>query len=223
MAEYASAGGSALPLFGGGAGQALNDVIPNQRVDRIVRYVRQLDRRLEELESQRVESLLDDPAKQDLVVMGGQQATRALSDHRIELIVQAVVNGISDDDVSTIRKNRLLRLLGQIDDDEVAILNAYGSAYGGGKGEWDKVQRPPPGYIGAPVKELDDNKLYEAGSERLLQMGLLEQKFTSLRKGELPEFDKTAGRFKGRMDISYLGRMLLREIGLPTEFDKQRE
>jgi hypothetical protein len=223
LTEYASAGVSALPLVGGVLGQALNDVIPNQRIERIVKYIRLLESRLEAIEEKRVRTLLNDPVKQDLVVAGGSQAARALSDKRLKYIARIVANGIDNEEVENIRKSRLLRLLSELDDDEVAILNAYGSTYAkGGTGSWDKVRRPDPPTMGGPSKAVDDTKLYEAGTEQLFRLGLIEQKFSFVKKGELPEFDTRAGRFKGRFEISYLGRMLLREIGLPTEFDKGR-
>lgn len=224
LAGYASAGVNAVPFVGGILGQAINDIIPNQRIDRIVKYVRLLDKRLEAIEEKRVRSLLDDPVKQDLVVTGGNQAARALSEERLEYIAQAVANGINSADAGEIRKSRLLRLLGELDDDEVAILNAYGQSYGSGRNAdaWAKINRPGFASLDSSADEIDQSKLYEAGTERLFRLGLIEQKFHFVKKGDLPEFDTRTGRFKGQFEISYLGRMLLRQIGLPTEFDKRR-
>lgn len=221
VATYASAGASAVPFVGGILGQAINDVIPNQRIDRIVEFVRLLEERLGTVEEQRTREVLDDSAKQDLIVMGGIQAARALSNDRLKYIAEAVANGIDSETASTVRKNRLLQMLGDLDDDEVAILHAYGESYGtGSTAGWDKIDRPKPAHLGSSTEQLDESRLYEAGRNRLLRLGLLERKYSSLKNGQLPEFDPRTGAFKGRIEISYLGRMLLREIGLPTQIDR---
>jgi hypothetical protein len=222
LAAYASAGVSMVPFAGSLLGQVLTDVIPNQRIDRIIEFVRVLDNRLASIEDARKQELLEDPAKQDLIVMGGNQAARALSNERLEYIAEAVANGIDSEATKTARKNRLLGLLGELDDDQLAILHAYGVSYGTGNADgWAKVDRPSPAHLGSPVAKVDESRLYEAGKDHLLRLGLLERKFSSVKKGQIPEFDTQAGTFKGRISLSYLGRMLLREIGLPTELDKR--
>ena len=145
---------------------------------------------------------------------------QAVSESRINQIVEAVANGLDSDDSETVRRKRLLRTFGELDDDEIALLNAYGRSYGGAdRTAFDHVNRPPPAHLGSNQIEIDHEKLYEAGKEHLLRLGLLKKSFPFVKRGELPEFDRTIGDFKHSTEISYLGRMLLREIGLPTPFD----
>jgi hypothetical protein len=61
--------------------------------------------------------------------------------------------------------------------------------------------------------------LYKAGEDHLLRLGLLQRNYGNVKKGEYPEFDQNTGSFKGRAEISYLGRMLLREMGVKVPFD----
>lgn len=210
----------AVPFVGGAIGELVSETIPGQRLDRVVAYLRELERRLSEIEQDDQKKLFSDPEKIEFVEEGGYQAARALSDDRITRIATAVANGLTSDDVESERKKRLLGLLGQLDDDELAILNAHGQSYGArGDDAWEKIRRPLPAHLGAGKSEVDEAKLYELGKENLFRLGLLEQKFSFLKPGEMPEFDKQTGRFKGRLEISYLGRMLLREIGLPSPID----
>lgn len=70
-------------------------------------------------------------AKIDLIEERGFQSARAVSRERIELIAEAVAKGLSADEADVIRRRRLLVMLGELDEDELALLKAYGRSYGG--------------------------------------------------------------------------------------------
>lgn len=145
---------------------------------------------------------------------------RATTAERIRQIAQVVASGLKSDEAETIRRKRLLTLLSEIDDDESAILAAYGSSYGTGDySQWEKIQIPDPPHLGSEKTEIDQSKLYKAGEDHLLRLGLLQRNYGNVKKGEYPEFDQNTGSFKGRAEISYLGRMLLREMGVKVPFD----
>jgi hypothetical protein len=163
-----------------------------------------------------------------LIEEGGFQAARALSDGRISQIVEAVAAGIDHDEADIIRRKRLLTILGELDDDEVALLNAYGRTYGRSLGEsgedpWDALNAPEPTHMGSTREELDRENLFEAGNRHLERLGLLARHFPFLKRGEMPEFDPYTGDFKHSLEISALGRLLLKEIGMTTPFDLDEE
>ncbi len=120
---------SLIPMVGGVIGEVLTRIIPNQRSERLVRYVRELNRRLDSVEDD-VGELLHDPESIDLIEEGGFQAARATTDERIDRIATLVANGLTDREADMIRRKRLARLLGRIDDDELVLLEAYGQSYG---------------------------------------------------------------------------------------------
>jgi hypothetical protein len=70
------------------------------------------------------------------------------------------------------------------------------------------------------VAIIDAGKLYDAGRDHLLRLGLLRKNYPRPRRGEQPEFDAQNGDFKHNVEISYLGRMLLRAIGQAPPFDQ---
>ena len=215
-----------FPYGGSFIAELLTITIPNQRQDRVVIFLRKLAERLDMLEGQSGD-ILSRPDKVDFVEEGGRQAARALSPQRIGYIVEAVSRGLTSEEAEVIRRKRLLTLLGELDDDELAMLNAYGQAYGQDMHEvrevWEGIDRPEPASLDSTTDEVDREELFEAGNAHLLRLGLLKKQYPFLRRGELPEFDKDKGEFQHELEVSYLGRMLLREIGLPSAFDLEQE
>ena len=206
---------NAIPFVGGVLGELVTSVIPGQRHDRIASYLRQLDHRIAAMNENEAKLALSNPDKITLIELGGYQAARSTSENRIEHIVNVVFAGLSKADSDTIRRNRLLSLLGEIDDDEITILSAYGLSRGiYGHDAWTLINRPPPSHLGAGREIIDQNTLYELGTAHLLRLNLLSRRFSKPKKGELPEFDPDTGMMKGSVQISALGRLLLTEIGI---------
>lgn len=215
-----------IPYIGGPLGEIISSVIPQQRLDRIVSYLEELESRLNTLEDNRIREALVDPVNIDLIETGGYQAARAITEKRIEQISEAVFSGIQADDAAKLRKNRLLSLFGELDDDEISLLNAYGQSLADDHSAFDDIHLPdaPGGLTNFDQSLADQNELYKLGNDHLLRLGLLRQNFISPTQGklpdfELPDFDMSTGRFKGDLVISSLGRMLLREIGMPSPID----
>lgn len=210
---------SMVPMVGGLLGELLTSSAPNQRTERIVSYIRKLERRLATLEESVTSNILSSPEKIDLIEEGGFQAARATSEERIERVVEIVANGLEAEESEIIRRKRLLKLLGQIDDDEFAILRAYGRSYAGGDhNAFSEINIPEPPTLDSHSGVIQQNKLYELGKMRLTQLGLLQKNYGSLKKDQLPEFDPRSGDFKHRLEVSYLGRLLLREAGIELPF-----
>lgn len=211
---------SFIPSLGGPLAEIIGAVIPGQRADRITAYLRNLAGRFEAMESELQRGISKSAQKIDLIEEGGFQAARATTRERIEQIAEAVSRGLAVEEAEVLRRKRLIQLLGELDDDEIALLNAYGKSYGtGDSSAFNSLDIPEPLHLQSSRTEVDRDKLFEAGREHLLRLGLLERKFQPVRRNELPEFDAKTGYFKHRVEISYLGRMLLTEIGLKIPFD----
>lgn len=218
LSAITQSGVSLIPLVGGVIATLIAETIPNQRADRLAKYIRKLETRIETLEAKPAE-VFADPEKVDLIEEGAWQATRATSEDRIERIATLVASQLEAGEVEAIRLKRLAHMLRQIDDDELVLLNAYGQSYGANQAAWEAVNRPEPAALGSSAAVIDNEKLYEAGRDNLLRLGLLQKKYKSVPRGQTPEFDSQKGDFQHSVQISYLGRMLLRYIGLPSPFD----
>ena len=215
MAVVAKLVGSFVPVVGGPLSELIVQTIPRLRQERIVEYLRLLDERMMNLEHTQVAIVLADEQKIDLVETGGHLAARATTSQRISTIAEIVGRGLCSNDVQIIRRKRLLDLFGEIDEDEFAILAAFGRSGGMlNTDAWDQVDRPAPVYVGSSQEEIDDRQLYETGIQKLLRLGLLEPQFDRVNKGEYPPFDPKTGGFKSRPKVSPLGRMLLKEAGI---------
>lgn len=211
---------SLVPLAGGPLAEIVGAVIPGQRADRIAAYLRALSARFAAFEVAVQKTVTESAVKIALIEEGGFQAARATSTERINQIVEAVGRGLEENEADVIRRKRLLVLFGELDDDEIALLNAYGRSYGGAdRDAFDRINRPDPAHMQSARSDVDRERLYEAGREHLLRLGLLKRNYGSVKKGQLPDFDANKGDFKHTVEVSYLGRMLLSEIGLKTPFD----
>lgn len=210
---------SLVPLVGGPLAELVTEAIPRLRQERIVEYLRQLNQRVETLEKEHVERVLDDQERIDLIESGGHLAARATTSERLSRIAEIVFRGLESNETNIIRRRRLLGLFAEVDDDEIRLLNAYGQSYGGlDSSVWSTFDQPPPAHLGSSTERLDDATLYDLGKQNLLRLGLLQRRFDNVKKGEYPPFDAREGGFKSRMEISYLGRMLLREAGIGLPF-----
>jgi hypothetical protein len=212
-----------IPLFGGAIGELLSVGVPKQRTERIVAYIRMLEARIANIEAQGRAEMLHDPEKLDLIEEGAFQSARATNERRIEQIVELVVKGLTASEADIVRRKRLATLLGELDDDEIALLNAYGRSYGGAdRTAFSQIQRPEPTHLGSSPEALESDRLYQAGKDHLLRLELLKRNYGSVKKGQLPEWDARAGDFKHNVEIAFLGRLLLKEIGMATPFDAAR-
>lgn len=201
----------AVPMVGSALAEIVTEIVPNQRLDRIESYLKLLN---VELSARQVAAdKMKQPENVDLIEDGAYQAARTLTDDRKQYIARVVAAGISADERDKINEKRILGLLGELDDEEVLVLDAYASR------DRDKFARllPKPATIGAPEDVISRDALYKAAVAKLERLSLLEHRVHLDSKTKLPEFDPFTGQPKGHNQITWLGRLLLKRIGLSTD------
>ncbi|MEZ4615393.1 MAG: hypothetical protein R2867_07750 [Caldilineaceae bacterium] len=72
-------------------------LIPNQRIDRIARYVAILEQKLSVLTKEQIATRFSTPGFIDLFEDSLHQAVRALTEERLQHIATVVKNGLSDE------------------------------------------------------------------------------------------------------------------------------
>lgn len=212
-----------VPFAGPWLTELINEVVPNQRIDRLEAYARLLDERLSILSEDEKRTRFREPENVDLFEDGARQATRALSEDRKTYVANLVASGITGDEADRHQAKRLLTLLDEIDDAQIIILASH-LHKNSGDGFFDRhraVLEPKSAYMGAPQEELDEATLQEAARNHLGRLGLIKAHFRKPRPGVLPEFDENTGMMKvNYFGLTPLGRLLLRNIGLagPDDF-----
>lgn len=209
----------AVPFAGPLLSELVGNLIPNQRIDRLSKYVIELEKKLSDLSTDRIKELLKDDECVDLFEEGFIQASRALTDERRIQIASVVRNGLDDDSIAYSESKYVLKLLQELHDQEVIWLRFFLVPIIGGDEEFrnkhKNVLDPVHAYIGADESLIEKAALQESYKEHLERLGLIRPHYRIDRDTGMPEFDK----FTGKPSVSYrdltsLGRLVLKQIAM---------
>lgn len=211
-----------IPIVGSLVSEAIGSLIPNQRMDRIARYVSILEQKIASLEKDQIVSRFSNPGFIDLFEDSLLQAIRALTNERLQHIAVIVRNGISDEQQEYERHKLFLRLLGELNDIEVIILQSYLYDTLGGENEFHRkhngVLRAGSAHLGSSQEEWDISTVHKGYKQHLVQLDLLSPKFKKPKKNELPTFDESTGMIESSgYKLTSLGRLLLRNLDISEE------
>lgn len=215
------------PIVGPLVAEIVGSIIPNQRIDRLTKYVRDLDERVASLDMTAIETKLRDSAFVDLLEDSFLAAARALSVERRNQIASLVKNALASEDIAVAQAKVLLQLLGELSDSEIILLQFYAKMTSDDRDTYlerhkaiIQVTHPHPG---SSQEELDQSALDSTRKARLERLELIRPNFRSPRRGELPEFDDKTGMIKVSChSITWLGRLLLRFIDLDDGMEKKK-
>lgn len=220
----------AVPYIGSALAEIIGTTIPNQRIDRIVKYAEALSAKIKSIDvkMEALETKIHSHQKEyfvDLLEESLKQAAKSITDKRRQYISSIIVNGISSDKVEFIESKQLLKILGELNDIEIIWLRNYMvEGIGMDKAFYTKhedVLNPS----GAP--EFDKNILQQNYKDHLVQLNLLERKHKVDGKTKQLEVDRNGLLQISGYKITQLGRLLLKHIGLtkdgftPLETDEE--
>jgi hypothetical protein len=201
-----------VPFVGSFLAEIAGNVIPNQRVERIVAFANNLQMKLKNVEEILEKLNVNDENFTDLIEEGLRQAARSTTDERREYISSLISNSLTSEDISFVESKHLLRQLGEINDIEILWLRFFLVPTLGGDKEFREkhqaVLRPLSVVMGSPQPEIDKSTLRTSYKEHLATLGLLEKKIELDTRGSDVKI-----KVKG-YDLSILGRLLLRQIGI---------
>ena len=117
----------ACPLIGSLASEAIGTIIPNQRLDRVVEFLRQLDAEVSILDSrlQNFERNLQTGAGIDVLEEGLLQAARSVAKERKERLARLVGRTLTSEEVKYEESRKLLNLFRDLTDPEILWLFYY--------------------------------------------------------------------------------------------------
>lgn len=207
-----------VPGFGSILSEIVGAIIPDQRMDRLVQYIKILDEKVQQIDSELLEIVRANEAVIDLMEEGFVQASRSLTNERREYIANLVCNGISDEVKNFSDSKYVLKLLGELNDQEVIWLRSFLDPTIGGDLEFrrkhENVLKPIRAYIGVDDSILEQKNIQESYKLHLERLGLIRSIYRVDNKTKFPKFNN-----QGMPEISYrlitpLGKLMLKRIGL---------
>jgi len=208
----------AVPFAGSLLAEIAGVIIPNQRVDRLVRFAGELEARLVGVEESFVRSQLSDESFTDLMEEGLRQAARSISDARRKYIASLIANSLDLEGISYAESKHLLRLLDALNDVEVIRLGSRNDLFGEDQEQYwqihQRVLEPVLALSGSSQEEVDRATLQKAYDLHMAQLGLLRPRYKVDGKTKEPEFDRDGRQQAHGYDITPLGRLLCRAVGL---------
>lgn len=199
----------AIPLGGPFLSELIGSIIPNQRMDRVVNYIKVLDKKISLLPEEIIEKLKSSQTIIDLIEESFIQASRAITDERREYISNIVIQGIREEDIKAEESKYFMRLLSEISDVEIIWLRFYYNPLINSDDDFRSKHENILYPVYAPLSS-DDNtflkkSLQDSYQEHLLKLGLLMQ----IEWGSRKEI---------KYGITSLGGFLLKNIGLVSTF-----
>lgn len=208
----------AIPYAGGIAAELIGNLIPNQRMDRLVVYTRGINERLDALEEQAKQKLLDSEAI-DIFEDGAYQAVRALSPERQEYILNLVTFGMTGEQHERLQAKRLLNLLKEVDDAQIIILASYLNENIHNK-DFKELHKDiislPSINMRSNKEDVDKKVIGNLALTQLNVLGLLNEKYEVEKR---PNYNMSGNKTENvkiktkGYEITPLGRLLLRNIG----------
>ena len=203
---------SAVPIAGGVLAEIVNEIIPNQRIDRIESYLKNLAIEIDALKMDDVSDRMLRPSNIALIEQGAYQAARAISEERRKRIAACVARGISNSDKEAAGFERVLWLIGEMDDHELALLAAY---FTGNSKSWARLGSQHA-TINAKQSDRDRALLHKAALIKLEKLGVFDFRYDYKPGTTDPVFEKSSGKPRGFYEISAIGRLVVKMAGLDT-------
>lgn len=197
--------------FGGLVAEAVGATIPQQRVDRIADVLKRVATKVDDIQLavETMNARFHSPEFTDVLEEALVQAGRAMSDERREHLANILANGLSEPELNHGRLKKLLSLLQDLADEEIIILTYSNLANRPNKTAFfnrhENVLRDVAITHGASREIREAKGLQEAWRRRLVQLGLANNERSGVN------------------DITSLGRMFLRYIGAPRDWDLEND
>jgi len=216
----------AAPFAGAALGEVVSNIIPEQRLDRLVKYIELLEERVKGLEAELLHERFTSPEGVDILEDSFHLAIRAYTHERTEYIANVVANGFMQEEIDYSETKRMLWLLGQLSDVEVIVL----------RGTWSKGYRnqdsekafqdkhkailfPDPLCPTMSEKQRREVILISSYNDNLVALSLLTRVYRQDLTREIPDFNHAtrAMEVEGH-EITTLGMMLLDYLEMIPEW-----
>jgi hypothetical protein len=204
---------SNIPIVGQALAEIVTELVPNQRAERLEKYLLYLGEEIAALKIENVNATMKTPENIGLIEDGAYQAARALTDERKRYLARAVAQGIGVEEKHKLNEKRVLALIGDLDDGDLLLLDAFASQ-NTGREKFEKLRPEQPTINNRRSGVSERWGLYQASIDRLTRLSLLKKQVNLDSKTKLPEFDTFTGEPKGYHVVTALGSLVLNRVGL---------
>lgn len=207
-----------VPCIGPFLSEFVGAVIPEQRVDRLVKYTKILDEKIQSISHNLLEVAKSNEEIIDLIEEGFIQSARAITNERREYIANVVCNGIADSLKNVEDSKYILKLLSELNDQEIIWLRFY--LYPGididneFRLKHQNILQPISREIGINETSIQKAAIQDSYKNHLERLNLIYLNFQIDKVSKQPKLDT-----KGKPKVAYisltpLGKLVLKQIGL---------
>lgn len=213
----------AIPFAGTFTSELVGHVIPNQRLDRLVDYVRILDEKLSNVSSLDMNKLKENEQFVDLVEESFIQASRAITESRREKIASIIANGVTDEEINSTQSKYLYKVLQELNEEEIIWLRRFAHKYLGGDENFKKTFENVLKITRYTRDMTQEDRIRIAVQnsyfEHLERLNLVISHYKINEETGAPEFETHTGRPKVmRRELTPLGKLLLEQTGFMNEY-----
>lgn len=209
---------SAVPVAGGLLTEIVSVLIPNQRIDRVERFLLALADELYKSGNSQNLPTADGP-KLELVESGIRAASEIHSLSKTVQLAKCVSKGLSSDEAAALRAQRVLRIISELDPEEMIVLLSYTKRSISDAEEFQEkypsIFDVPSLYIGADQETRKRNAEYQAAERHLIALGLLSEEIRFDRDTDVVE--RFGSEIRKDVELTMIGRLVLFYAGLAEE------
>lgn len=218
VAALKSAAGM-VPYAGNALSELIGGIIPNQRMDRLEKYVTLLAENLSRISEESISRAISNSEGIDLIEEGFAQASRAITYERRKYIAEIVRYGLDAGSTEYNESKFIMKMLGELNDSEIIWLKYFEDPVISRNKEFYEANKnilhPVVAHMGSDTKTFEKAEIQKSYKEHLERLGLISSKIRIDNKTKLPEFDPQTGHPKtSYTTVTRLGRMVLKQIGL---------
>jgi hypothetical protein len=213
--------GGVVPFAGPLVNELIGNLIPNQRIDRLEKYILELDKRLSQIDENLTKKSFENKECIDLIEEGFAHASRATSDERREYIASIIANGLDEDKIAYSESKYLLKLLQDLNDIDIIWLRAFHLPNQEFVKTHQSILNPDRADFDSKDRIKEKDALRNSYIKHIERLGLIKTKpkvertSRELRAKLGPVFNEFIGKqIFEYPEITILGRMLLKQIDL---------
>lgn len=208
-----------VPFAGPVLSELISALIPNQRIDRLTNYIIELEKKLSTISDNNLRELLTNEECLDLFEESFIQASRTINKKRQIQIASVVQNGLNETTISYSNSKYIMRLLQELNEQEVIWLRFYLIPTIGGDEQFREKHKDILETvfvtIGADEETRIKAAIQDSYIEHLERLGLIKSHYNINNDTNIPEYDEFSGKPSvSYRDITTLGRLLLKQIDL---------